>query len=101
VIATRGRRARCGRLAALLLWLLPAAGQGLPATVETHLVPVGTLPTTLTRTCDSRDKLVGDFGVGWTLGISNVRVEKTHALGKYWSQNSTGGWFPLRLVTRR
>jgi hypothetical protein len=45
-------------------------------------VPVGTLPITLTRTYDSRDKRVGDFGVGWTLGISNVRVEKTHALGK-------------------
>jgi hypothetical protein len=57
-------------------------------------VPVGTLPITLTRTYDSRDKQVGDFGVGWTLGISNVRVEKTRALGKYWAQTSTGGWFP-------
>jgi RHS repeat-associated protein len=57
-------------------------------------VPVGTLPITLTRTYDSRDKRVGDFGVGWTLGISNVRVEKTHVLGKYWTQTSTGGWVP-------
>jgi hypothetical protein len=109
-------------LAALLLWLLPAVSHGLTSTTSaaagsaddsltvavdknfkvgnftvsfTDLqVPVGTLPITLTRTYDSRDKRVGDFGVGWTLGISNVRVEKTHALGKYWSQTSTGGWFP-------
>jgi hypothetical protein len=37
---------------------------------------------------------VGDFGVGWSLGISNVRVEKTHGSGKHWTQTATGGWFP-------
>jgi RHS repeat-associated protein len=48
-------------------------------------VNVGGLPLTLTRTYDSRDKTVGDFGVGWKLGIRDVRVEKSGKSGAYWS----------------
>ena len=40
-------------------------------------VPLPGLPITVTRTYDSRDKRVGDFGVGWTLSVANVRVQKT------------------------
>jgi RHS repeat-associated protein len=47
---------------------------------------VGGLPLTITRTYDSRDKDVGDFGVGWRLGIRDVRVEKSGKTGAYWSQ---------------
>jgi RHS repeat-associated protein len=47
-------------------------------------VPVAGLPIQLIRTYDSRDKRVGDFGVGWGLGIRNVRLEKSVELGRHW-----------------
>jgi YD repeat-containing protein len=49
-------------------------------------VNVGGLPLLVTRTYDSRDKSVGEFGVGWKLGISDVRVDKSGKTGGYWSQ---------------
>jgi hypothetical protein len=57
-------------------------------------VPLPGLPIQVIRTYDSRDKRVGDFGVGWRLTISNVRVEKTGVLGLGWEETSTGGGFP-------
>jgi RHS repeat-associated protein len=47
---------------------------------------VGGLPLTVTRTYDSRDKTIGDFGFGWKLGISDVRVEKSGKTGAFWQQ---------------
>jgi hypothetical protein len=49
-------------------------------------VPVSGLPIQLIRTYDSRDKKLGDFGVGWNLSIRNVRVEKSGKTGAYWRQ---------------
>jgi RHS repeat-associated protein len=49
-------------------------------------VQVGRLPLTITRTYDSRDKTLGDFGYGWKLGITDVRVEKSGKIGAYWIQ---------------
>lgn len=46
------------------------------------------------RTYDSRDKRKGDFGAGWTLGIKNVRVEKSGILGKLWDETITPGILP-------
>jgi RHS repeat-associated protein len=57
-------------------------------------VPVAGLPIQLIRTYDSRDKRIGDFGIGWTLGIRNVRLEKSVELGRYWREISSGGSFP-------
>jgi RHS repeat-associated protein/uncharacterized repeat protein (TIGR01451 family) len=58
-------------------------------------VPVAGVPMDLTRTYDSRDKRVGDFGVGWNLGLRNIRVEKSGVLGKGWAHTkSSGGFFP-------
>ncbi|MGC4116149.1 MAG: PKD domain-containing protein [Myxococcales bacterium] len=53
-------------------------------------VPVSGLPIELTRTYDSRDKSVGDFGVGWQLGIRNARVEKTAPIGRHWDETKEG-----------
>lgn len=47
---------------------------------------VGDLPLTVQRIYDSRDKTVGDFGVGWKLGIRDVRVEKSGKTGAYWME---------------
>jgi PKD repeat protein len=59
-------------------------------------VPLPGLPITVTRTYDSRDKRVGDFGVGWTLTSGNVRVQKTGgAIGKGWDEEQNwSGFFP-------
>src|SRR5579864_5405775 len=59
-------------------------------------VPMPGLPITVTRTYDSRDKHVGDFGVGWTLSLANVRVQKTGGpIGKGWDEEvQWSGFFP-------
>ncbi|MBI3651515.1 MAG: hypothetical protein HY231_10895, partial [Acidobacteria bacterium] len=57
-------------------------------------VPVAGLPIEVVRSYDSRDKRTGDFGVGWQLGITNVRLEKAAALGRFWNETYTGGFIP-------
>jgi len=54
-------------------------------------VPVAGIPITATRTYDSRDTRVGDFGPGWRLAIANVRVQKNRALGTSWYQTPQSG----------
>lgn len=57
-------------------------------------VPMAGLPIQVVRTYDSRDTRTGDFGAGWTLGIKNVRVEKSTVLGANWEQTMTEGFLP-------
>jgi YD repeat-containing protein len=57
-------------------------------------VPVAGLPIQIIRTYDSRDKRKGDFGVGWHLGIQNVRLEKSLPIGRFWHQVLTPGIIP-------
>ncbi|HEX3130445.1 MAG TPA: Ig-like domain-containing protein, partial [Thermoanaerobaculia bacterium] len=57
-------------------------------------VPSPGLPLQVMRTYDTRDKRVGDFGFGWSLGLRNVRVQKNGVLGSGWEQVSSGGPFP-------
>lgn len=49
-------------------------------------VPLAGIPITLTRTYDSRDTRVGDFGPGWRLSLANIRVQKNRNLGAGWYQ---------------
>jgi RHS repeat-associated protein len=48
-------------------------------------VPVGGVSMDIVRTYDSRVKTGGDFGIGWTLDIKNIRVEESCIPGKYWN----------------
>jgi fibro-slime domain-containing protein/RHS repeat-associated protein len=57
-------------------------------------VPVAGLPIQVTRTYDSRDTRTGDFGAGWTLGLSNIRVQKSVVLGANWEETVTQGFLP-------
>src|SRR4030095_15557096 len=50
-------------------------------------IPVAGVPMEVTRTYDSRDKRVGDFGFGWTLGLRNIRVEKAGVIGLKWFES--------------
>jgi RHS repeat-associated protein len=57
-------------------------------------VPVTGVPIQLIRTYDSRDKRVGDFGVGWTLDIKTIRLEKSVELGRHWRGIISAGTLP-------
>ena len=54
-------------------------------------IPVSGIPITVTRTYDSRDKLPGDFGIGWTLSTSNINLEESASPGGEWEQIAEGG----------
>jgi len=57
-------------------------------------VPAPGLPITVRRTYDSRDKGTHDFGIGWTLGLVNLRLQKNGVLGANWQMSSSGGLLP-------
>jgi hypothetical protein len=57
-------------------------------------VPVAGLPIQVVRTYDSRNKTIGDFGVGWTLDLKTVQLSTNGAMGDNWTETSTGGAFP-------
>jgi len=51
-------------------------------------LPVAGVPISVTRTYDSRDNRVGDFGPGWRIAVNNVRVQKNRHLGTGWFQTA-------------
>jgi RHS repeat-associated protein len=57
-------------------------------------IPVAGVPMEVTRTYDTRDKRIGDFGFGWTLGVKNIRVEKARVLGLKWFETKSNEAFP-------
>jgi hypothetical protein len=54
-------------------------------------IPLAGLPIAITRSYDSRDHEIHDFGQGWSMGIANARVEKNRVLGKSWTETQTHG----------
>ncbi|NLD49415.1 MAG: RHS repeat-associated core domain-containing protein, partial [Clostridiaceae bacterium] len=54
-------------------------------------VPVSGLPITVSRTYDSRRKTKGDFGIGWSMEVQDIRIEESVVPGQYWLQESSGG----------
>ena len=56
-------------------------------------VPVAGQPIRVTRTYDSRDKGKGDFGYGWRLDLSNVRVQTAATLGLAWYGTASASAF--------
>ncbi|MDO8540341.1 MAG: LamG-like jellyroll fold domain-containing protein [Opitutaceae bacterium] len=54
-------------------------------------VPLTGIPITITRTYDSRDPRVGDFGPGWRMALNNIRVQKNRHLGTGWWQTPQQG----------
>src|SRR5262249_3002095 len=55
-------------------------------------IPVSGLPITLTRTYDSRNPEVGDFGVGWNLDVNSVHLEKSGIMGQGWTSYLGSGF---------
>lgn len=60
-------------------------------------VPLAGLPLQVIRRYDSRDKRTGDFGVGWTLELSNIRLEESAVPGDAWQStlDVPGGPIPF------
>jgi len=48
-------------------------------------VPVAGVPLEVVRSYDSRLKTKGDFGIGWTLDLKNMRVEESCVQGESWN----------------
>jgi RHS repeat-associated protein len=61
-------------------------------------VPVAGLPIQVIRTYDSRDKRIGDFGVGWRLDLNSVSITTNGALGDNWTGTASGGFFPTYCI---
>jgi RHS repeat-associated protein len=64
-------------------------------------IPVPGLPLQVTRTYDSRAAaagIQGDFGIGWTMDLRNVRLQKNRSLARNWVQTTTGSPFDLSLA---
>ncbi|MGQ9610193.1 MAG: RHS repeat-associated core domain-containing protein [bacterium] len=57
-------------------------------------IPVAGIPITITRTYDSRNKTKGDFGICWTMDISNIELSESGVLGTDWQQTKSGGFLP-------
>ena len=58
-------------------------------------IPLSGIPILVTRTYDSRDKNVGDFGVGWNLDINTLRINRNRVLGTGWQVVRSGLAFGL------
>jgi len=58
-------------------------------------VPLAGIPIEIIRTYDSRDRRQGDFGVGWTLDVKNVRLQKQRSIGRNWSGFGAAGTYCL------
>src|SRR5205807_1160407 len=54
-------------------------------------IPVSGLPITLTRTYDSRETSVGDFGAAWKLDVTSITLQKSGSLGQDWATQTSGG----------
>lgn len=58
-------------------------------------VPLVGLPIQVVRTYDSRDRQLGDFGVGWRLSVSNVRLREDGPVGDRWEGEIQPVYLPL------
>ena len=56
-------------------------------------VPVSGVPIQIIRSYDSRDKGLGDFGIGWRLSLANIRLQKSRSLGPNWQETQTSTGF--------
>jgi RHS repeat-associated protein len=59
-------------------------------------VPVAGVPMQIIRSYNSLDRgRSGDFGLGWSLSLSNIRLQKNRVIGKNWNESvQLGGYFP-------
>jgi RHS repeat-associated protein len=54
-------------------------------------VPMAGIPISVVRSYDSRDKSLGDFGIGWRLDVQSLRLRVIGVGGQGWEQIRSGG----------
>lgn len=64
-------------------------------------VPLAGVPIQIVRTYDSRDQRTNDFGIGWSLDIGNIRLQKTRNLGANWFSTFETPFYSLDSVQPR
>jgi RHS repeat-associated protein len=64
-------------------------------------VSLAGIPIQLLRNYDSRDTRKGDFGFGWTLDVSGVRVSESGKIGRNWTVVPHAGFFTTYCVEPR
>jgi RHS repeat-associated protein len=59
-------------------------------------VPVPGVPIQIIRSYSSLDRgRIGEFGSGWSLALSSIRLQKNRVLGRSWTETAqTSGFFP-------
>ena len=63
---------------------------------EDLTIPVSGLPITIVRTYDSRNKEKGDFGIGWTMALRDIKIDENYVPGEHWKLQSSGGTLSRR-----
>ncbi len=58
-------------------------------------IPMSGIPISVVRSYDSRDKAVGDFGVGWKLGLQSMQIRTNRIPGTGWRVDRSGLAFVL------
>jgi len=58
-------------------------------------LPLGGLPIEIERIYDSRDRSMGDFGMGWRLGLRSIELKCASRLGEDWFVARSGLSFSL------
>ncbi len=58
-------------------------------------LPAAGIPLTISRTYDSRDKTLGDFGIGWRLGLKTLQLRTNRVLGTGWLRTVSGALVSL------
>jgi RHS repeat-associated protein len=57
-------------------------------------IPMSGLDLTLTRSYDSRDKSVGEFGYGWKMGMHSIALHENANQGTNWTMERSPGLIP-------
>ena len=71
----------------------PMAGIVRYAFLDGQVDAVG-IPITIRRIYDSRNKVAGDFGVGWRLETQELTLSASRIMGEAWNGVRSGGWLP-------
>ena len=61
-------------------------------------VPVAGVPMEINRSYDSRQKIKGDFGYGWNLSVSSIKVQESNVIGDDWYTTIRSGFGGYGLI---
>lgn len=90
---------RLGRTASETVSVVVEGGMkvgNLSLAFEDLSLPVSGIPMQVVRSYDSRDRTQGDFGIGWQMAVSNMRIQKNRPVGESWDHYPTEIELPIK-----